>query len=85
VVAEVPGSELYTVAAASDAPLAEMRGELALTGCLDIGGAIAHALAKDRHARDLERQRDSILASASWRLTAPLRALKRLAGGGPRR
>jgi hypothetical protein len=78
VAAGTPGSELYTVAAASDAPLPEMSAALVMTDSFDIGGVLAHAIAMDRHARDLERQRDAILASPSWRVTAPLRALKRL-------
>ncbi len=108
--ADVPGEELYSLAAASDARLPELRS-IAMLAKQDFDVQAWHGLANAWQARavwaeseaaasraeaafanyekvrlieQLEPARaaqatlDSVVSSASWRLTRPLRALKRI-------
>ncbi len=84
VVAGEPGRELYTVAAASDHALPELEGAVVITNLFDL--AALWELAFDASHRAWEAEADSdalrdsleqLKRSPSWRITAPLRGLKR--------
>jgi SAM-dependent methyltransferase len=63
-----PGRELYTLVVAGDAELSSLNSLTMLGDAVDVR-------AWQRAARDLELMRNSV----SWRVTAPLRLLRRLA------
>jgi GT2 family glycosyltransferase/ubiquinone/menaquinone biosynthesis C-methylase UbiE len=86
VTGSVPGRELYTLAAASDASLPDLAGEVVLSDTFDVTALSEHALTAAESAWSAEAERDALSdmlermkRSPSWRLTAPLRAAKRLA------
>jgi SAM-dependent methyltransferase len=123
-VAQAPGEELYTLAAASDVLLPELPGAASLGTALDVKTYIEQAqrweqravlaeadaasyrveagmaeLERDRIASQLQELREArerevqelrdwlgiVHASASWRVTAPLRRLSRALGRARRR
>ena len=63
-----PGRELYTLAVAGDDELSSLNSLTMLGDAVDVR-------AWQRAARDLELMRSSV----SWRVTAPLRLIRRLA------
>lgn len=65
-----PGEEVYTLAVAADGPLPVMGGAAILTGAIDLRWWHDKVTA-------LEHERDALLGSVSWRITAPLRSARR--------
>jgi SAM-dependent methyltransferase len=85
-----PGSELYTLAIAGDVPLSGLRSNAMLCEPIEIRELIlshmdAHSQLRERTDELLAARRETADAiaefegSISWRITRPLRAVKRLA------